>query len=91
MNTKSTVSGYLAAAVHIVTVPYDVTAEVGATVRLACGSTGSPKPTTRWTVNNVGLPPMDRFEFLPTGDLIINGKFVGLAFLCNACPGLFSQ
>ncbi|XP_022094920.1 papilin-like [Acanthaster planci] len=90
---KKTITLTVEAEVHIVNIPYDVTAEVGATVRLACGSTGSPKPTTRWTVNNVGLPPMDRFELLPTGDLIINGlrSTDGGTYTCTAANGISSE
>ncbi|XP_077995776.1 papilin-like isoform X2 [Glandiceps talaboti] len=86
---KKTITLVVEADTEIITPPMDITASEGDTITLTCTTIGSPRPFIRWTVNNVPLPDIDRFEVLDSGDLIIEGlkKSDTGYYTCTAANG----
>ncbi|XP_072031734.1 papilin-like isoform X2 [Amphiura filiformis] len=83
--------------VTIVTPPRDTTASKGDNIVLTCGSTGSPKPTVRWSLNGIPIMQMshhhDRFSINANGDLTISNLKRSDAgeYICTAANGQSSQ
>ncbi|XP_072168856.1 papilin-like [Diadema setosum] len=60
--------------VQIVNPPDNQKVSEGDTVRMTCGTTGSPKPTVRWSLNSNPLPATKRFTIADNDELIIQAK-----------------
>ncbi|XP_071507379.1 uncharacterized protein [Diadema antillarum] len=76
--------------VQIVNPPDNQKVSEGDTVRMTCGTTGSPKPTVRWSLNSNPLPATKRFTIADNDELIIQDVKQSDAgeYSCTAANGI---